>query len=95
MQVSTQNTDVKKSCEILNNLSQDEEMRLQAENREKALRDEMDRLEGAQKAGMKAGLKAIQRKHIFNMFKKGLSPEEISTTLGEPLNLVKEILKLS
>ena len=47
----------------------------------------MDRLEGAQKA--------IQQKYIFNMFKKGFSPEEISATLGEPLNLVKEILKLS
>ena len=40
MQFAPQNPNLNKGCEILNDLSQDEEMRLQAEYREKALRDD-------------------------------------------------------
>ena len=46
MEYAAQNSGVNDACIVLKALSADEQMRLEAENRQKAWRDEEDRLEG-------------------------------------------------
>ena len=55
MQYAAQDAGVKEACDILKHLSADERMRLDAENRMKAWRDEMDRLDGAREEGIGIG----------------------------------------
>ena len=57
MQYAAQDAGVKEACDILKHLSADERMRLDAENRMKAWRDEMDRLDGAREEGIGIGRK--------------------------------------
>ena len=55
MQIAEHDPGVRSACMVLKDLSADEEMRLQAEMREKAWRDEMDRLDGAREQGIGIG----------------------------------------
>ena len=55
MQLANLDSDVAKDYKILQDISSDEEMRRQAEYRDKAWRDEIDRLEGAREEGIKQG----------------------------------------
>ena len=55
MQIAEHDPGVRSACMVLKDLSADEEMRLQAEMREKAWRDEMDRLDGAREKGREEG----------------------------------------
>ncbi len=56
MQIAEHDPGVRSACMVLKDLSADEEMRLQAEMREKAWRDEIDRFEGAMKKGREEGI---------------------------------------
>ena len=55
MQVAEHDSGVHSACMVLKELSADEKTRLQAEMREKAWRDEVDRLEGAMEKGVRIG----------------------------------------
>ena len=55
MQLAEQNAEVRSACMVLKELSADKRTRLEAEQREKAWRDEMDRIDSAREEGIQIG----------------------------------------
>ena len=94
MQAATQNTNVQAACMVLKDLSADEKTRLEAEMREKAWRDEMDRLDGATEKGIGIGREQRDREHVKNMYADGLPPEQIARYLRMDVRTVTKILSL-
>lgn len=94
MQAATQNTNVQAACMVLKDLSADEKTRLEAEMREKAWRDEMDRLDGATEKGIGIGREQRDREHVKNMYADGLTPEQIARYLRMDVRTVTKILSL-
>ncbi len=56
MQLAEHDVGVRSACMVLKDLSADEQTRREAEAREKAWRDEMDRLDGAREEGFEQGI---------------------------------------
>ena len=92
MQFAEQNANVRTECMVLKDPSIDEQTRLEAERREKAWRDEMDRLDGAKNAGI--GREQRDQENVTNMYADGLSPEQIARYLRINLSTVTKILNL-
>ena len=102
MQLTNLDSDVVKDYKILQDISSDEEMRRQAEYRDKAWRDEIDRLEGAReegikqgkeegiKGGIKGGIKEGKLQVAMNMINAGDSLEHAARMTGMSID---EILK--
>lgn len=84
MQIANLDRDLDEACQILKDLSQDEELRRQAEYREKAWRDEIDRLEGARAEGIEQG-KLLKNIEVFKNLK----------SMGMEINKIKQVLNLS
>ncbi|MCR5813887.1 MAG: hypothetical protein K6G15_05300 [Desulfovibrio sp.] len=71
---AAQNSGVNDACLVLKTLSADEQMRLEAENRQKAWRDEEDRLEG---------VREDEREIIArNLLKMNMSLDQIASATG-------------
>ena len=75
--LATKNPELKKAVGILKELSADERTRMLAEEREKAWRDEVSRLDGARKEGEERG-----EQKIIELLKSGKSPDEIIREYG-------------
>ena len=78
MQIAEHDPGVRSACMVLKDLSADEEMRLQAEMREKAWRDEMDRLDGAREKGIDIGKKSVAK----NLLRMNIPIERIIEATG-------------
>ncbi len=78
MQIAEHDPGVRSACMVLKDLSADEEMRLQAEMREKAWRDEMDRLDGAREQGIGIGKKSVAK----NLLRMNIPIERIIEATG-------------
>ena len=102
MEAAAQNANVRDACMVLKELSADEKTRLEAEMREKAWRDEMDRLDGAmekgreegREQGREEGREQREQEIATNMSAGGLPPEQIARYLGMDVNAVTKILSL-
>ena len=90
MQVAEHDAGVRSACMVLKDLSADEQTRLAAEMREKAWRDEMDRLDGAKATGRTER----DQEHVKNMYEDGLAPDQIAKYLRLDLSDVKRILNI-
>ncbi len=90
MQVAEHDAGVRSACMALKDLSADEQTRLAAEMREKAWRDEMDRLDGAKAKGRTER----DQEHVKNMYEDGLAPDQIAKYLRLDLSNVKGILNI-
>ncbi|MBR3663408.1 MAG: hypothetical protein IKN64_01990 [Desulfovibrio sp.] len=86
MQVAEHDAGVRSACMVLKDLSADEQTRLAAEMREKAWRDEMDRLDGV--------IAKTNSEHVKNMYEDGLAPDQIAKYLRLNLSDVKGILNI-
>ena len=75
---------------VLKEISLDEKLREEARYREKAWRDELDRLQGAEEKGLKKGEKKGYQNVVQYMLSKGYSSEEINNITGIPID---EIVK--
>ena len=87
--LATKSPELKKAVGVLKELSADERTRMLAEEREKAWRDEVSRLDGARKEGREEGLEEGEkigedrgRGEIIDLLKSGKSPEEILREYG-------------
>ena len=76
MQLAEHDAGVRSACMVLKDLSADEQTRLAAEMREKAWRDEMDRLEGAVKKGIGIGELNNRKKTAIVLLEAG-TPEDV------------------
>ena len=100
MQAAEQNASVRAACMVLKDLSADEKPRLEAEMREKAWRDEMDRLDGAtekgigigREQGIGIGREQRDQEHVKSMHANGFSSEQIAQYLCLDLNFVTKVL---
>ena len=100
MQAAEQNANVRAACMVLKDLSGDEKIRLEAEMREKAWRDEMDRLDGAtekgigigREQGIGIGREQRDQEHVKSMHANGFSSEQIAQYLCLDLNFVTKVL---
>ena len=90
MQLAEHDAGVRSACMVLKDLSADEQTRLEAEAREKAWRDEMDRLDGA----IAKGRKERDCENVRNMHEDGLTPEQIAKYLRLDIDSVKGILNI-
>lgn len=93
MQLAEHDAGVRSACMLLKELSADERTRLEAEMREKAWRDEMDRYDTALAEGIEKGREQERGENVRNMHEDGLSPEQIAKHLRLDLGAVDEILK--
>ena len=75
-------------------LSADERTRLEAEMREKAWRDEMDRYDTALAEGIEKGIEKRDSDHVKSMNEDGFKPEQIAKHLRLHLGSVKKILSI-
>ena len=90
MQLAEHDSGVHSACMVLKELSADEETCLQAEMREKAWRDEVDRLEGAMEKGVRKGIGigreqgiGIGKKDVArNLLRMNLPLDQISKATG-------------
>ena len=82
MQLAEHDPGVRSACMVLKDLSADEETRLQAEMREKAWRDEMDRLEGAIGLGREQGIGLGKKEVARNLLRMNLPLDQISEATG-------------
>ena len=104
MQLAEQNAGVRSACMVLKELSADKRTRLEAEQREKAWRDEMDRIDGAREEGIQIGKEIGQeigekegsRKKewivLKNMRKDGCSLEKMAEYIELDIETVKKLL---
>lgn len=91
--------DIKEAMEKLEELSNDEHLRWLAELREKAIRDEKDRLKGAtlrgiergEKTGQERGRKQRELEIAKNMLKEGLDLQLISKVTGLTIQEIQDI----
>ena len=111
MLLAEQNVGLRSACMVLKELSADEKTRLEAEQREKAWRDEMDRLYGAKEEGIKIGkeigkeegiqiatdmvTQQMNLMYLNNMYKNGLPFEEMTKYSGLDVETIKKILNLT
>lgn len=82
---------IKEAYKVLENISADDEKRIEYEAREKAIKDYNTQMLSAEKRGVQRGEKRI----ILNMHRLGKTAEEIAMLTGCDLNTVKEIIKSS
>ncbi len=82
MQIAEHDPGVRSACMVLKDLSADEEMRLQAEMREKAWRDEMDRLDGAMEKGREQGIDIGKKSVAKNLLRMNIPIERIIEATG-------------
>ncbi len=87
MQAAIQNPLITKAYGIIKTLSLDEEVRLLAESREKALRDAWDREDGARAEGRAEGLLAV----VMTMLKEQFSFDQISRATGYSVSEVERL----
>ena len=104
MQLAEQNAGVRSACIVRKELSADKRTRLEAEQREKAWRDEMDRIDGAREEGIQIGKEIGQeigekegsRKKewivLKNMRKDGCSLEKMAEYIELDIETVKKLL---
>ena len=96
MQLAEQNAEVRSACMVLKELSADKRTRLEAEQREKAWRDEMDRIDGAREEGIQIGEKEGARKKewivLKNMQKDGCSLEKMAKYIEVDIETVNMLL---
>ena len=91
MQLAQQDAGVHEAYAVLKEISLDEKLREEARYREKAWRDEFDRIQGAKKEGRQEGRQEDRQEIVQYMLSKGYSSEEINNITGIPLN---EVVKL-
>ncbi len=98
MKIAEYDPGVRSDCMVLKALSADEQTRLEAEIREKAWRDEMDRLDGAKAQGIsigrEQGIQERDQQIVKNMYEDGLTPEIIAKYLRLDISNVKRYLNL-
>ena len=82
MQAAEHNENVRAACMVLKDLSADEQTRLEAERREKAWRDEMDRLDGAKDAGIGIGIDIGTKNVARNLLRMNLPLDQICQATG-------------
>ena len=90
MQLAEMDSGVHDACAILKELSADEKARLEAQMREKAWRDEMDRLDGA----IAKGRNQRDIENVTNMHSKGVPIAQIADFLSMDVSSVKKILRI-
>ena len=81
----------KEAYAVLKEISLDEKLREEARYREKAWRDEYDRIQGAKKEGRQEGREEGHQDVARTMLSSGYPPEEVSRMTKIPLN---EVVKL-
>lgn len=98
MSLAEMDPGVHDACSIRKELSADDAARLEAQMREKAWRDEMDRLDGAiakgRKEGIEEGRNQKETEIITNMFSKGVPITQIADLLNLEVSSVKKILQI-
>ena len=77
MEYAAKDSGVNDACVVLKALSADEKMRMEAEDRLKAWRDEMDRLDGARNEGREEGIDIGRNDIALTMLKAGEPLEKI------------------
>ena len=85
---AAQDTGVNDACVVLKALSADEKMRMEAEDRLKAWRDEMDRLDGARNEGREEG-----REERIDIGRNDIALTMLKA--GEPLEKIVAYTKLT
>ena len=109
--IDERNMELRSAYMVFKELSADEKTRLEAEQREKAWRDEMDRLYGAKEEGIKIGkeigkeegiqiatdmvTQQMNLMYLNNMYKNGLPFEEMTKYSGLDVETIKKILNLT
>lgn len=78
---------IKEAYKVLENISADDEKRIEYEAREKAIKDYNTQMLSAERRG--------EKRIILNMHRLGKTAEEIAMLTGCDLNTVKEIIKSS
>ena len=95
MSLAEMDPGVHDACSILKELSADDAARLEAQMREKAWRDEMDRLDGAiakgRKEGLEEGMFKAKREDALSMLQEGLSIEMIERITKLPIAEIKKL----
>jgi len=97
--LATRSPELKKAVGVLKELSADERMRMLAEAREKARRDEASRVNWAveegerrgEKRGEKRGMEQAKREIARAMKSSGDSSEKIQTITGLPLEVIENL----
>ncbi|WP_346876835.1 Rpn family recombination-promoting nuclease/putative transposase [Clostridium sp. UBA5712] len=82
-----EDTEIKEAMDVLYNISGDKELIQLAEMRDKAIRDEKSRLQGARDEGIKQGAKDALAKSTIKLLRKKFK--------DIPENIIESILKLS
>lgn len=82
---------IKEAYKVLENISADDEKRIEYEAREKAIKDYNTQMLSAERRGVQRGEKRI----ILNMHHLGKTAEEISMLTGCDLSIVIDIIKNS
>jgi len=82
-----EDTEIKEAMDVLYNISGDKELIQLAEMRDKAIRDEKSRLQGARDEGIKQGAKDALAKSTIKLLRKKFK--------DIPDNIIESILKLS
>ena len=82
--LATKVPEIEEAYEVMKRLSQDEEMRLLYDSREKAIRDQQARLYGAREEGIEIGIEIGRKENrddmievARNLFKMGFSAEQV------------------
>ena len=93
--LATKSPELKKAVGVLKELSEDERTRMIAEDREKARRDMVSRLNGARKEGERKGREEGERKGRLEVTRKmkamGISTDQIAAATGLSLEEIESI----
>ena len=80
--LSQQNPLIEKAVGVLKELSADEQIRMEAQYRQRAIRDEISRQNSSREEGREEGAAEKAGEIATNMLKMGLSIEQIKTATG-------------
>ena len=93
--IETTNQDLKKAKDKLYKLSQSKEDRELQFLREKSIRDEISALSKAKEEGIEQGIQQNKKEIVLNLYKLGLTIEQISVGVCLSIDEVKNILDSS
>ena len=84
---------IKEAYKVLENISADDEKRIEYEAREKAIKDYNTQMLSAEKRGVQQGIQKGIREIIMHMHYLQKTPEEIALLTGCDLNTVIDTIK--
>ena len=84
---------IKEAYKVLENISADDEKRIEYEAREKAIKDYNTQMLSAEKRGIQQGIQQGIQGIIMHMYHLQKTPEEIALLTGCDLNTVIDTIK--